>query len=108
MIPRTSVGDEPHDWGLTVRVVEVTPELAQQWHAMNEGNRREKRVNIARFGRDMQDGRWSLTGEPIIFDRDGYLRNGQNRLQACIRSGKSFRTLVVWGIDRRAVRSMDS
>lgn len=101
-------GDDPGERGLTVKVVEITPELADRWLGLNRDNRREKRVNIARFARDIQDGQWPLTGETIIFDSNGYLRNGQNRLQACRRAGKSFRSLVVWGIDPDAARSLDS
>jgi hypothetical protein len=37
---------------------------------------------VRRYKADMDDHRWPLTGEPIIFDSEGNLQDGQHRLAA--------------------------
>lgn len=88
----------------------VTPDMADamlernsddEWH-----NRPGSEKGILRYSRAMQRG-WKFTGEPIIFSKSGRLLNGQHRLMACVRSGVSFETLVVFGIDDDAFKFMD-
>lgn len=111
--PMTPLTDNNHPgeplWarGLDARIVDISPTMAADWLEHNTGNRKEKRGKIDCYTRDMSYGRWSLTGEPIIFDREGVLRNGQNRLLACVRSGASFRSVVMWGVEPEAFKNMD-
>lgn len=100
-------GEPPWSHGLEVKVVTISPALAKDWLTLNEGNRPPKNPGIAQFARDMTSGAWALTGEAIIFDSAGALRNGQNRLMACIESGASFVCLVVWGVRPDAFQFMD-
>lgn len=72
-----------------------------EWH-----NRPGSEKGILRYSRAMQRG-WKLTGEPIIFSKSGRLLNGQHRLMASARSGVTFETLVVFGIDDDAFKFMD-
>jgi hypothetical protein len=55
----------------------------------------------------MSKGRWGLTGDTLKFGTDGRLLDGQNRLAASVRSGKSFKTHVVFGIDPELFGRMD-
>lgn len=100
-------GKRADDYALDVRVVEVTPELAAVWLGSNIGNRNTKPTAIDKYARDMQAGRWLLTGEPLIFDADGVLRNGQNRLHACVKSGATFVSVVIWGVEADSFAEMD-
>ena len=100
-------GKDPASYALAVKVTEITPELAAVWLGQNTGNRNAKPTAIDKYGRDMQAGAWLLTGEPIIFDSDGTLRNGQNRLRACVHANVPFTSLVVWGIDPDAFAEID-
>lgn len=100
-------GKTPETRKLMVRVVDVTPKLATDWLTLNSGNRNSKPTAIEKYTRDMRSGEWLLTGEPVIFDSEGLLRNGQNRLLACIRSDHTFTTLVVWGVEPEAFAEMD-
>src|SRR5262249_31634736 len=59
------------------------------------------------FAADMSTNRWGLTGDTIKFAPDGRLLDGQNRLASCVRSGKTFRTHVVFGIDPTLFGRMD-
>lgn len=66
---------------------EITPEIAQLMlgKTLNNRNLNEKVISI--FARDMQEGRWALTGDPIKLDRDGNLIDGRHRLRAIVVSG---------------------
>lgn len=88
-------------------IVCVDPGTAAEWLALNEGNRRIRRLAVDRYATAMQAGEWRLNGEPIIFGDDGKLKNGQHRLEACIKAGTSFYTLVVWGVTDDAYPTMD-
>lgn len=81
------------------RVVEFSPELALYiLDNLNVGNRTQKARSISRYAADMTNGNWSLTGVPIVFGSHGYLLDGQNRLAACVRANKPFRTHAVFGV----------
>lgn len=64
------------------RVLAVTPELARKWLAHNKRNRNVSDVAVARYRSDMIEGRWAFAGDPIRFDIDGNLIDGQHRLHA--------------------------
>jgi hypothetical protein len=99
-------------------VYTITPWVAQQllerynagdypgkdgkWH-----NRSAKPAKIAEFADDMTDDHWKLTGDTIKFSDKQRLRDGQNRLFSSVKSGKNFRTHVVFGIDDEAFPWMD-
>lgn len=91
----------------------VTPEIAQAWLDKNTGNRKVKGRHVTTIARDMAEGRFVYTADPIRFDTDGRLIDGQHRLLACVKAGTPFETLVVYGlppsvqsaIDTNAVRS---
>ena len=91
------------------RIVTFTPEIAA-WvmETYNEGNRPKKPTNIKRYAASMGEGLWGLTGDTIKFSNDGRLRDGQNRMMACVRSGMPFTTHVVFGIDDDLFHVMDT
>ncbi len=86
----------------------VTPDMAGEMLTYNTGNRRAKKTRIKRYARDMKNGKWLWTREPIIFSQEASLQNGQNRLMACIESGCSFVTDVVFGAPREAFIATDT
>ena len=91
------------------RVIEVTPEVATFiLEELNIGNRNRKTMKIAEYARDMQRGKWTLTGEALKFGTDGLLKDGQNRLAACMRAGVPFKTHAVFGIDPATFSYMDT
>src|SRR5260370_32986795 len=88
------------------RVFTITPPIAEGLLLdYNSGNRPKKPKAIARYAEDMAAQRWSVTGDTIKFSKR--LRDGQNRLAACVRSGVPFRTYIVFGIDDDAFDRMD-
>jgi hypothetical protein len=78
----------------------ISPAMAEDWlEKYNTHNRNMKRRKLSGYVQDMQAGRWRGTnGEPIIFDAEGRLTDGQQRLQAVVLSGLSIIALVVRGV----------
>lgn len=87
---------------VTAKVETITPEIANEYLKMNARNPRSvlNWATINKYVDDINAGLWTLNGEAIVFDEDGYLKNGQHRLCAIVRAGKQIKTLVVRGIDR--------
>ena len=81
--------------------ITVTPQLASKWlEETNTNNRTVKEAHAHRLATDMAEGRWQgRNGEPIRFDTEGRLVDGQHRLWASVISDCSFDTLLVTGID---------
>lgn len=93
---------------VTSELVLVTPHIAGEWLATNVKNRNLSQSSIGLLARDMAAGDWHFTGEPIKFDCDGNLTDGQHRLMAVMRSGKSIEFLVLRGLQPIAQDFMDS
>lgn len=91
-------GDVPETHGLYVRVVDVTPKRAKVWLGNNGHHRKVKKATVARYAEQIGSGSWLLNGKTIVLDSNGRLIGGQHRLHACVKSGRPFRTLVVWGV----------
>jgi len=81
----------------TSRIETITPKKAQQYLEANTHNRHVRNNTVQFYAKQMAEGDWELTGEPIIFSDEGVLLNGQHRLHACIESNSSFKTFVVRG-----------
>ena len=93
---------------LAVEQLLVTPEMAGEWLTRNPHNRNESPKRIRRYARDMSAGRWMLTHQPIAFDEQDDLLDGQNRLQALLRSNTSQEFLVVRGAPRESFYVVDT
>lgn len=90
-------------------ILTFTPELAEYVLTnLNLHNRPRKTAKILQYSKDMANQKWLLTGETIAFGSDDLLKDGQNRLAACIRANTSFDTHVIFGIDPRAFAVMDT
>lgn len=72
-----------------MRVVTITPAMAQSWLKRNSGNRPLKHSHVLRLAKAIGAGGWKLTGDPIRFSETGKLIDGQRRLRACKLLGRS-------------------
>src|SRR4051812_21202988 len=72
----------------------ITPEVAKEMLDRNKVNRPVRKRVMITLARDMSNGAWKLTGDPILFDVEGNLIDGQHRLHACIHAGVPFETWV--------------
>ena len=56
----------------------------------------------------MRRGEWRVTSQGIGFDLHGRLRDAHHRLNACIQSGVTFRSVVVLGMREDAYEVTDT
>jgi len=88
--------------------ISMTPKKARQiLDSRNNNNRHIRDSHVAALASEMKSGNWRLNGETIIFDSDGELMDGQHRLAAVVKSGKTVEMLVVRGVEKEAMRTID-
>ncbi|HIF9238099.1 TPA: ParB N-terminal domain-containing protein [Photobacterium damselae] len=86
--------------------VYISPRLARdmlefsQRGAVNKKNKNRKlnRTKINKYIEAIKNGKWCLTGEPIIISADGEILNGHHRLQACTEAGVGFIATITYGV----------
>lgn len=90
------------------RVFKISPAFAGELlRDFNKGNRPRKPRDIQRYADAMAADLWLLTGDTLKFSDAGKLRDGQNRLMACVRAGTPFRSHVIFGIADAAFDRLD-
>lgn len=90
-------------------VMEITPEIAKDLLGDDNEHQRNKSVShVAFLANEMESGRWQMNGEPIIVSNTGRVLDGQHRLTACIKCGKSFKTIVVSGVPDECFKTIDT
>jgi hypothetical protein len=95
--------------GVTVEFQLVTPQIAEAYlKAMPEWQRNESEKTTDEYAEDMDDGDWLFTGDSIKFTAEGEFFDGQHRAQAIYTSGNAQWMLVVRGLDRSAMRVLDT
>jgi hypothetical protein len=77
-----------------VYTVDVTPELAKLWLAVGRFNRRVNYSAVAKYVRQINAGLWRCTHQGVAFTREGVLIDGQHRLLAVVKTGKTVRMIV--------------
>lgn len=93
---------------ITQAVVMVDQTIALRWLEKNTKNRSVRQSAIARYRNDMESGRWVMAGDPIRFDVDGNLIDGQHRLIALSElENVTLPFSVVRGLPREASGVMD-
>ena len=86
----------------------VTPAQAQVWLENNNcKNRNLSLRNAEKIKKDLLEDRFVFTGDPIRFDKEGVLVDGQHRLNSIASSGKSVWLLVIEGLDMSATDRID-
>ncbi len=89
---------------LEMKVEKIDPKKAKEYMKWNTRNPRGansiSRSHVKELADDMKAGLWELNAEPIIFDEDGFLKDGQHRLAAVMASGVTIETVVIRGIGR--------
>ncbi len=84
------------------RVINVSPAMAQNWLSQNPNNRSISVSRVSEYAQDMEKGDWEMNGEPIVIDTNGMLKDGQHRLAAVVKSGRTIPMLVVFGVSSDA------
>lgn len=81
----------------------ITPEVAAEWLKKNVGNRPLSKAVVEFYAACMRRGEWVFAGDPIRFDQDGNLIDGQHRLAAVVLSGVTVEAVVITGLARNEV-----
>lgn len=85
---------------MKTRVMEVSPDLATRWLAKRpERQRNLRRGLVARYKQRMLLKQWKLVPEPISFNTNGELINGQHRLTAQVESGLTLQYNVSFDVE---------
>lgn len=88
-------------------IVDLTPEIAENWLTFNTENRKQSDMNRARLGQAMLEGRFQFNGDAIRWTTVATLADGQHRLEEVVATGKTIKTVVVWGIKPEATITID-
>ena len=87
----------------------VSPAMAEDFLSRNCQNRKINNNHIRYLADQMRKENWVYNGQPIIFNKSGYLIDGQHRLTACVASNKPFTTELIESIeDGRAFNTIDT
>jgi len=79
-----------------MRVEEVSPKKAAQWLRLIHRDQRKIRHNkVEMYASQMKRGLWRLIPEPIVFDVDGRVIQGQHRIHAQVKAGVTISYYVI-------------
>ena len=100
---------KPHKgiMSITSKIITVTPADAMKFLANMVHNRPLSQHNVKLYVEEILSGRWGLTGQGIIFDEKGRLLDGQHRMHAVIKAGKSIQTTAVYGVNHDMFTLLD-
>lgn len=88
---------------ITANIETITPGIAKKYLEANTQNYRNlNRSRMLCYASEMSAGCWQINGEPIIFDEEGTLKDGQHRLAAILYSGETLPIMVVRGVPKGA------
>ncbi len=91
-----------------MEIFHVTPEMAGEWLKTNVKNRRWSTERSEQMSTAMLAGDWELSPDPITFDHDGRLTNGQHRLHAVVKSNTTQQFFVVRGMSPSSLYITDT
>lgn len=90
--------------------ITITPKIAAVLLARNpkHENRNLNMSRVNTYASDMRQGLWDgLNGQTIVISKDGYLNDGQHRLNAIIAADAVFDMLCVFGAERDSRLTLD-
>lgn len=91
----------------TFEQVVVTPAIAKVLLEKNTENRNVKPRHVHELAWQMTNGAWALNPNPVSFDTDGNLIDGQHRLLAVVASGASVPMTLAFNVNRAAKDVID-
>jgi hypothetical protein len=84
--------------GVKAQWMDVTPAIATKWLKNNFRNRPVSEDVVNAYARDMINGVWVPTHQGIAFNNKDELIDGQHRLLAVVKSGRTIRMMVTFGL----------
>ena len=90
-----------------LQVENVTPELATAYLSQNTNNRPLNQRRVQSYVNAMMRGEWQFNGDPVRFDSEGVLIDGQHRLSAIEQSGIAQKILIIRDLPRTTFQTID-
>lgn len=88
-------------------IIGVTPSLAETLLTRNGNNRPLTNGAVKKYAETMINGEWVYDGTALVFDKYGNLINGQHRLSAVFKSGKTIVFKIEIGYRSEIFTTMD-
>lgn len=85
----------------------VTPDMAKQFLATQENNRHVSSKHVREIALDMMKGSWRRSPQPICFDVNGKLIDGQHRMLALIMANVTLPFFVVRNVPVESADHID-
>ena len=92
---------------LSAKLIDVTPEMAEDFLMRNSRNRPVLQARVDQYAADMRAGEWQVNGEAIKIAADGTVLDGQHRLFAILEADATVKLLVITGLPLEAQETMD-
>lgn len=94
---------------MQIEIVTMTPDWACQILAkQNTNNRTLRPAIVRRYAIAILNDEWQLTQQGIAIDKNGVLVDGQHRLAAVVRAGKSIRTTLAMDCEPEIFKVLDT
>lgn len=93
---------------MKAKIETVSVDMASLWLGKMAANRSCRQAVVNCYLADMKKGNWHHQGDPIRFNVDGQLIDGQHRLRALILYGKPLEFLIVRGVPVEAMSTIDA
>jgi hypothetical protein len=91
---------------VTAQLESIGPLVAKKYLESMASNRRVKDARVRQYASAMKRGQWTIS-DPISFDCNGLLINGQHRLLSVIKTGMVIEFLVVRGLPPESKKHLD-
>lgn len=88
--------------------VEITPKWAAALLKRNrEDQRFLRKARVARLGMDLREDRWLPTHQAVGIDDEGWVVDGQHRLNAIVKTGKPMWTWICYDVPASSFPAID-
>lgn len=85
----------------------IGPAEAEFYLGKNKENRLLRKHYVDYISTEMVSGRWKENGEAIIIGNDGIIKDGQHRLSAIVKTGKTYRFVIVRQVENDVFSTID-
>lgn len=92
----------------SIAIETITPDIAFKILEGNTDNRQQTQKHVRFLAKQMEDGKWKFSGDPIRISDKGRLLDGQHRLMAVVKCGMSFDFLVIRGLSEGVFDVVDT
>jgi hypothetical protein len=93
---------------VTSGVETITPAQAQAYLDNRCPNRQISVARVEEYAARMTQGLWQMNGQTVVFNPEGRLLDGQQRLSAVVKCGLPLTTMVVRGVPDKTFDTMDN